>query len=309
MSAVLLDALLSHCPDIEPVLDALCWPGSSVPETERVESLAALIKELIHKPLPEPVRSRLALRLQAVVWDQCVPLLKSLSSESISSHGRQQVLHAVCGLLGVCVGQCSVDSLEKLVTVALPAFSPPDSDVDQPHLDLDVATELLGVLLSSQKISESPPLALRALSCTLSSVKEVSEAQASKIIVRIWFASLKSSTEERRADVLQHIWEDLLGWHERQHTAAVTARALLCLTALSDHLFSTWERNTPIQGQEWRPKPDPRESRAFFGVVQAGLQHRDNVSRKRALYLLKRCVSLAEVVDAAVCVRDPGGFG
>ncbi|XP_036439227.1 probable methyltransferase TARBP1 [Colossoma macropomum] len=301
-SSLLLSALLSRCPDVEPVFEALRWPGSALPEPERVESVSALVGELIRSGERS---ERLAIRLQALIWDQCVPLLKTISRQDPQSRQSGQLLPAVCALLGLCVGQSSADTLRDLAALALPALSPPEGDEEQLHLDLDVAVELMAVLLSSQRISESPSLALRSLSCTLSSIKRLSEAQASKIIIRICFTSLKSSSEERRADVLQHIWEDLLGWHEREDTAAVTARALLCLTALSDHLFSTWEQKTSIKDQNCRPKPDPRESRAFFRVIQAGLQHRDSVSRKRALYLLKRCVALSEALDAAVGVSEP----
>ncbi|XP_037388864.1 probable methyltransferase TARBP1 [Pygocentrus nattereri] len=298
-SSLLLSALLSRCPDVEPVFEALLWPGSALPEPERVESVTALVAELIRSGERS---ERLSVRLQALIWDQCVPLLKTMSKQEPQS---RQLLPAVCALLGLCVGQSSADSLRDLAELALPALSPPEGDGEQLHLDLDVAVEVMAVLLSSQRISESPSLALWSLSCTLSSIKRLSEAQASKVIVRLWFTSLKSSSEERRVDVLQHVWEDLLSWHEREDFAAVTAQALLCLTALSDHLFSTWGQKTPIKDQNCRLKPDPRESRAFFRVIQAGLQHRDGVSRKRALYLLKRCVTLSEELDAAVGVSEP----
>ncbi|XP_066515333.1 probable methyltransferase TARBP1 [Hoplias malabaricus] len=310
MSSLLLNALLSRCPDIDQVIDTLCWPGASRPERERVESLATLLGELQKSPsgISEQckTRERLVYRAQSVLWDQCVPLLKLLSRDNVSSQeGSAQnpesrdMLSAVCGLLRVCISQSPTETLDKIADMALVAFTVPESE-DKEQLDVDTATEVMAVLLC-QTPHCSSSLAGKSLSCSLCSVKELSEAQVSKIIVRMWFTALKWSSEEDKAGLLQRVWENLLRWRESED-ATVTARALLCLTALSDHLFFPLERKTATKDQQCRLKPDPRESQAFFRLVQSGLKHRDNVSRKRALYLLKRCVSLCEDMDEDVCV-------
>ncbi|XP_072526163.1 probable methyltransferase TARBP1 [Salminus brasiliensis] len=318
-SSVLLNALISQVPDLDQLLDTLSWTGSTWPQVERVESLTALLVELLHHPQPSSggcgqskTRGQLVSRVQSVIWDQCVPLLRRIPSEKKSSleegsppkAGGKELLHAVCGLLGVCLRQCPPDCLERVASIALPAFSQPDQD----HLDIDISIEVLAVLLSVISDS-STPLAMDLLSCTLAGVKELSEAQASKIVVRLWFTALKA--QERRSELLQIIWRGLLSWYEREEdgdadaAAGVTARVLLCLTALSDHLFFTPEQKTWIKEQQWVLQPDPRESQAFFRVVQAGLKHRDNVSRRRALFLLKRCVSMSEEMKTEVCLGEP----
>lgn len=301
MSSFLIKALLSQCTDVDRVLEGLCWSGSSWPEPERVESLSALIEELILRPSPEDLQQVKSSRLQEVVWDQCVPLLRAISSQSVSSQQHSEIrrmLNAVCGLLGVCVSQCEADVVEKIANITFSAFCNERSGDKEEHLDIDIAVEVLAVLLAD--ISHGPSLATKALSCTLSSIKELSEAQVSKVIVRVWFTALRCATQEK---LLQHIWEDLLNWHEdgAEVDDAVSSRVLLCLTAVSDHVFNPLE-------QKHQLSPDPLECQAFFRVIQAGLEHRDNVSRKRALYLLKRCVSVSKEVHAGVGEPGESGF-
>lgn len=307
MSTFLMKALVSECHDIERTLDMLCWPSCSWPEVERVEALALFIKELVLKSNSSEefcngfkTKEHFILKLESVIWNHCVPLLKMISTENITSREesagqcekRKPMLHATCALLMVCVKECQTSSLEKIASFALPTLTESgDRNSDTQQLDIEVAIEVLAVLLSSSNAA----LTKKSLSCTLSSVKEISDTWVSKIIVRIWFTCLNSSNKDTQLDIISYFWGDLLEWHEQDGTEWATARLLLCLTSLSDYLFSLEQRG-----------PNPEMSLRFFRVVQAGLVHKDNVSRKRALYLLNRCVSLAEIRNTDINVYETG---
>ncbi|XP_062864262.1 probable methyltransferase TARBP1 [Trichomycterus rosablanca] len=285
MSSFLIRSLMSHCPDVDQTLEELCWSGSSMPDPERIEALGLFLREMSSRSQER------SCQVEPVLWNQCVPLLKMLSSDGVVHHARRkEMLQAACDLLGVCVRQCEADVLEKIADIALPALDL--SEKSEKILDVDVALEVLSVLLSC--CSSNPGLLMRSISCTLTSLKELPDPLVSKVIIRVWFPTFKTSGEATRGDLLQHIWTDLLGWYEQQDTDAGTPRVLVCLTALSDHLFA------PGDGQEAWNGPDPCADQAFFRMLQAGLVDPDGLSRKRALYLLKRCVSLAEGRNAHV---------
>ncbi|XP_060720416.1 probable methyltransferase TARBP1 [Tachysurus vachellii] len=311
MSAFLVKALVSQCQDIERTLDMFCWPSLSWPEVENVEALGLFIKELVFKSHSSPdvfnrliTKERFVYKVQSIIWDRCVPLLKMISSENIISREesgaqgggeRKQLLQATCALLMICVKECEMDSMENIAGFVLPVLSGKGDSNGDAQLDVDVAIEVLAELLSG--VSTDSVLVKKSLSCTLCTVKELSDARVSKIVVRIWFTCLKSSSKETQEDILCYLWVNLLEWYEQEGTEVVTSRLLLCLTALSDFLFSLEQRRT-----------SPEKSHTFFKVVQSGLVHKDNMSRKRALYLLNRCVSLAEARNADINVCDTGFF-
>lgn len=279
MSHFLINTLLSQYPDPENLINNLCWPSSSRPEIEKIEALTVLIKELSNKSQEE----RFICKVQSVIWDQCMPLLKMISS---ADDGGKDLLSSVCGLFAVCVSTCQADDVSEQVSHGLlqVLMTRDDGNNETGRFDVDVAIEVTAVLLSN--ISYHRDIISRTLSCTLCCVKDLSDSIVSKIIVRIWFTILKSCHKEVESEVLHQIWEDLLSWHQRDQTEPVSARVLLCLTALSDHLYSL---------ETSQNRPDPRRSQRFFRAIQAGLTHKDSVTRKRALYLLTRCVALAEI--------------
>lgn len=308
MSTFLINILVPQCDDIERTMDMLCWPSFSWPEVERVEALGLFIGQLqSFSSAPKSfngfkTKERFVCKVESVLWNHCIPLLKMISSENITSPEqsvrqggkRKEMLHATCALLMVCVKVCQTDSLDKIANFVLPALSERgDPNGDTQQLDIDVAIEVLAVLLSG--VSPNTTLTKKSLSCTLCSVKELSDTWVSKIIVRIWFTCLNSSNKEMQSDIISYLWGDLLDWYEQESTEVVTARLLLCLTSLSEFLFSLDQRG-----------PNPEMSHSFFRVVQAGLVHKDSVSRKRALYLLNRCVSLAETRNANMNMCETG---
>ncbi|XP_043111984.1 probable methyltransferase TARBP1 isoform X2 [Puntigrus tetrazona] len=279
MSNFLINTLLSRYPDPEDLFSTLCWPSTARPDAEKIEALTVLIRELSNKSREE----RFNCKVQSVIWNQCMPLLQTISS---ADDGGKDLLSAVCGLFAACVSTCQTpDVPEKVSRVLLPVLTAKDDgNHEASRFDMDVAIEVTAVLLSS--ISYDRDIISRTLFCTLCCAKDLSDSIISKIIVRIWFTILKSCDKDTESEVLHQIWDDLLSWHQRDQTESVSARVLLCLTALSDHLYSSETSQT---------RPDPRRSQRFLRAIQAGLTHKDSVTRKRALYLLTRCVALAEI--------------
>ncbi|XP_061083449.1 probable methyltransferase TARBP1 [Conger conger] len=324
MSSVLINALLSNCPDPETVLSKLYFTTDVWPEIERVEALTTLIDTVGKLPgygeeskgdtvrarasaAAAAKRERFLANVQNVIWNQCLPLLykppeenKSLQSDQATGHTKE-LFNALCGLLGVCVGLCDTEVSGRLVSIILPVLDVPEGTLEgKDLLSVDVAVEVLAVVLPA--VSSDRQLTARILSSALSCIRTRSDAQVSKAVVRVLFTVLDSCGDgARRADVLAQIWSELRDRYAGDGSATVTGRVLLCLTALSDYLFPS---DKPSRQTLPAVEADPRLSSEFWGIIQGGLTHRDNLTRKRALYLLKRCVMLSEE-DAVEFCCDP----
>ncbi|XP_035257004.1 probable methyltransferase TARBP1 [Anguilla anguilla] len=321
MSSVLINALLSNCPDPEIVLSKLYFTTDSWPEIERVEALTTLIDTVGKLPdygeesngdkpracnsaAAAVKRERFVTNVQNVIWNQCLPLLYKLPNENETLQSdpttgtSKELLNALYGLLAVCVGLCGTEVPGRLVNIILPVLDVSEGTLEgKTLLSVDVAIEVLAVVLPA--VSSDNQLTARILSSAFNCIKTRSDTQVSKTVVRVLFTVLNSCSDgERRADVLRRIWCDLRTWHASDSSATVTARTLLCLTALSDYLFPP-DRPTlhPVEA-------DPRLSSQFWKIIQEGLTHRDNLARKRALYLLKRCVMISEDDRVEFCC-DP----
>ncbi|KAJ8359784.1 hypothetical protein SKAU_G00163090 [Synaphobranchus kaupii] len=313
MSSVLINALLSNCPDPEIVLSKLYFTTDTWPEIERVEALTTLIDTVGKLPdygeesngdkvkacsvTAAVTRERFLCNVQDVIWNQCLPLLYKLPDENESSQSdratgnTKELLNALYGLLGVCVGLCGTEVSGRLVSIILPVLDVPEGSMEgKKRLSVDVAIEVLAVVLPA--VSSDKQLTARILSSACSCIKTRSDTQVSKTVVRVLFTVLNGCSDgESRADVLRLIWSDVRTWHASDSAVTVTARALLCLTALSDYLFPPDKPSRPTLPTV---EADPRLSSQFWKIIQDGLKHRDNLARKRALYLLKRCVMLSE---------------
>ncbi|XP_072247257.1 probable methyltransferase TARBP1 isoform X1 [Leuresthes tenuis] len=295
MYSVLIDAVLSSSPDYDLLFESLSWPSDSWPETERVEALTALIEGL--GPLLADTDSTLLTgvkrrciqeKIESVVWTKCLPFLSRISAEAGEGARCRESTFAVCRLLGVCVALCAEAVWRRAALSILQSFQPSEEDLPgSGRLSVEVATEVIAALIPF--ISADEQLALNTLSSALSSIRSLPDAIVSKIIVRILLTLLNCCSVEMSNSICQSTLDDLCGWHSADRTPAVTERTLLCLTALSDHLLKP--TNPPSSGL---CKPDPRLCPQFWRIIQDGLIHRDGVSRKRALYLLKRCAVLSE---------------
>uniref|UniRef100_A0AAZ3R832 tRNA (guanosine(18)-2'-O)-methyltransferase TARBP1 n=1 Tax=Oncorhynchus tshawytscha TaxID=74940 RepID=A0AAZ3R832_ONCTS len=327
MSSILINALLSSCHDPDTLFNTLRWPTDSWPDTERVEALTTFIDGIGKLPQSDTSddgdkvafsiakRDIFLRKVESIIWTQCLPLLLKVSNGDGACKGkrvpdgRAEITIAVCRLLSVCINTlCDTAVSGRVARAVLPSFQLPDGETEEElpgqgegRLGIDVAIEALSVILPA--LSSNEELTTSILSSALSCIKTLPDALVSKITVRLIFTLLNCYSEDGIASKLRFILEDLCSWHKSDSSntdsPVVTERALLCLTTLSDYLFSPakLQQHTLPQSLSYT-RPDPRRSLQFWRILQDGLTHKDNVSRKRALYLLKRCVALSE--DEAV---------
>ncbi|XP_034538056.1 probable methyltransferase TARBP1 [Notolabrus celidotus] len=295
MNSVLINAVLSGSPDCCLLLESLSWPGDLWPGTERVEALTAFIECLGASLLTDSHtvqfsaanKKSITDKIESVLWTKCLPLFSRIPAE-----GCRESISAACRLVSTCVPLCDEAVPGKVALSVLPSLQlSEEEDLLSPgRLSVEVASEVIAAVLPALSVDEH--LTLKVLTSALSCVKTLPDALVSKITVRLLLAVLNCSSGARLQSILRLIFEDLCSWHSTCRTAVVTERTLLCLTALSDHLLKPHSFLSSSSSSSC--DPDPRLSLHFWRMVQDGLTHRDSVSRKRALYLLKMCVALSE---------------
>lgn len=301
MHSVLINALLSSSPDYDRLFKALSWPRESWPERERVEALAAFVEGLGavwagSASVAAPHRRCIQDQIESVLLTRCLPLLYRMSAESGGDVRCRESSAAVCRLVAVCVPLCDGTVRQRVALSVLPSLQPSDEELPSPgRLSVEVASEVVAALVPW--LSADAQLTLTVLSSALSCVKTLPDALVPKITVRLLLPLLDGGA--RSASLVGLVLDDLCGWHSADRSPVVTERALLCLTAVSDHL---------LKPNACSESSDPRLSLRFWRMVQDGLIHRDNVSRKRALYLLKRCVARSEE-EGLDCPLSPSGGG
>ncbi|XP_074532568.1 tRNA (guanosine(18)-2'-O)-methyltransferase TARBP1 [Halichoeres trimaculatus] len=289
MNSVLIHAVLSGSPDCGLLLESLSWHSDSWPETERVEALTAFI-ECLGPVLNDPDTVRFSAankksikdKIELLLWTKCLPLLSRISSEASGGARCRESTAATCRLVSVCLPLCELSVPGKVALSLLPSLQLSEEEVfTTERLSVEIASEVIAAILPFLSTDEQLTVLTAALTC----VKTLPDALVSKITVRLLLTTLNCNSGKRLKSTLTLILEDLCSWHSTYRSAVVTERALLCLTALSDHLLKPSSSSRD---------PDPRLSLHFWRIVQDGLTHRDSVSRKRAFYLLKMCVALSE---------------
>ncbi|XP_054455903.1 probable methyltransferase TARBP1 [Anoplopoma fimbria] len=298
MYSVLINAVLSSSPDYDLLFQSLTWHSDSWPGTERVEALTAFIEGLgpilaeSDTTLSAAKRRSITDQIDSVIWTQCLPLLSRISAEAGVGMRCRESTAAACRLVSVCVPLCDAAVPGRVARSVLPSLQQCGEDAAGPgRLSVEVASEVMAALVPS--LSADEQLTLSALSSALSCIKTLPDALVSKIIVRLLLTVLNCCSGPRLTSILRLILDDMCSWHSTDPTHVVTERTLLCLTALSDHLLKP--HSIPSSSSSSSScELDPRLSVQFWRIVQDGLTHRDSVSRKRALYLLKMCVALSE---------------
>uniref|UniRef100_A0A3Q3WMJ0 tRNA (guanosine(18)-2'-O)-methyltransferase TARBP1 n=1 Tax=Mola mola TaxID=94237 RepID=A0A3Q3WMJ0_MOLML len=301
MYSVLMNAVLSSSPDHGLLLDALSWPGDSWPGTERLEALTAFIEALVPlmndsdtTQLTDAKRRSIQEKIHSVIWTLCLPLLSRISAGE--GMQRRENTAAACRLVSACVRLCDETVPGRLVLSVLPSLQLSEEEPSGPgRLSAEVACEVMAALIPSLSASEQ----LTLMTSALSGIKTVPDALVSKITARLLLPLTNCSSSSAGSEsILQLILSDLCDWHSSHRTSVVTERTLLCLTAMSDHLLTAPAHSFPSTC-------DPRLSVQFWRMVQDGLTHRDSVSRKRALYLLRKCLVLSEEegVDCEILFR------
>ncbi|XP_062286493.1 probable methyltransferase TARBP1 [Scomber scombrus] len=297
MNSVLIHAVLSSSPDYDVLFKSLSWPAGTWPENEQtealtvfIEGLGALLSNSKTTYFTDEKKRLIKDQIEAVIWTQGLPLLARISAESESVRCRESTA-AACRLLSVCVPLCDAAVAGRVAQSVLPSLQLSEEELPGVgRLSMEVASEVIAAVIPSLLGDEQ--LTVTTLSTALSCIKTLPDALVSKITVRLLLTLLSCCRSERLGSILKLILDDMCSWHSTDRTPAITERGLLCLTALSDHLLKSHGLQSSSSSSS--SVPDPRLSLQFWRMVQDGLTHRDSVSRKRALYLLKRCVALSE---------------
>ncbi|XP_026212439.1 probable methyltransferase TARBP1 isoform X2 [Anabas testudineus] len=297
MHSVLINAFLSSSPDYERLFESLSWSSESWPDKERIEALTAFIEglgpalaESDTAPFTAAKRRCIQDQIESVIVTRCLPLLWRISAESGGGARCRETTAAVCRLVSACVPLCDEAVPGRMALSVLPALQSEEDSPGPGRLSAEVASEVMAALIPS--LSADEQLTLTTLSSALSCIKTLPDALISKITVRLLMTLLNSSRGARLKTIVRSVLDDLCSWHASHRTPVVAERALLCLTALSGHLLTP--NSVPSASSASPCEHDPRLSLQFWRIVQDGLTHRDSVPRKRALYLLKRCVALSE---------------
>lgn len=312
MHSVLINAFLSSSPDFDRLFESLSWSSETWPEKERVEALTAFIEGLgpvmtdcDTAPFTAAKRRCIQDKIESVILTQCLPLLSRISAESSEGVRCRESTAAVCRLVSACVPLCDKAVPGRVALSVLSSLQLSEEELPGPgRLSVEVASEVMAALIPS--LSDDEQLTLTTLSSALSCIKTLPDALSSKITVRLLLTPLNSGSGARLKRIVQLVLDDLCSWHATDRTPVVTERALLCLTALSDHLLKP--NSMPSDSSASPCESDPRLYFQFWRIVQDGLTHRDSLSRKRALYLLKRCVVLSEE-EGLDCPLSPSEKG
>lgn len=305
MYSILMNAVLSSAPDYECLFESLSWSGDSWPGTERVDALTAFINALGYSMasgdatrFTDANRNLIKEKIHFVIWQQCLPMFSTLSANINDGMRQRENIASACRLLSACVPLCDESVSESLALSVLPSLAMSEGEVPGPgRLSVEVACEVMAALTPS--LWKSERLTLSILSSALSCIRTLPDALVSKIMTRLLLPLLGCSSDETLGGILKSILNDLCSWYSTERSPVVTERTLLCLTILSDHI---------MKPQSFTSCSDPRLSPQFWMIVQDGLMHRDSVSRKRALYLLKKCLALSED-NGVECPLSTSGDG
>lgn len=295
MSSILIEAVLSCAPDYGLLLASLSWPEDSWPETERLDALTALVEGLsasMGKTNASAAnRQTVTQKLNSILWTRCLPLLHRISAEADGGVKYRESTAAVCRLVSACLPLCDDTVASRLARSVLPSLQHqhqqqhPEEGGPVPALQVEIACEVMAAVIPHLAADEN--LSVTTVTSALCCIKTLPDPLLSKVTGRLLLPLLQSCREAKLEIFLSLVLEQLCDWHSAVPTPVTSQRALLCLTVLSDLLLGPHRfAASPCSG--------PRSRRQFWKIVQGGLTHADCVSRKRALYLLKRCVALSE---------------
>uniref|UniRef100_A0A4W3JS87 tRNA (guanosine(18)-2'-O)-methyltransferase TARBP1 n=2 Tax=Callorhinchus milii TaxID=7868 RepID=A0A4W3JS87_CALMI len=260
--------------------------------------------------------------LREVASGRCLPLLQRLrvsgsggSGDALrdserggpEERGRGRLVHSLCALLSGCcreaapsltgdiarlaLGDVRAHSEERSAGAAGESGAGPRAPV---YSDVHVAVEVLAsVAPLLPRLPEGLELRDRVLSAVLTAVRAGDEGLASRAAARVIPALLATGVP------LERLWDEVKSCEGPTGGPGAGCRRLLLLSSLSDHLFPPH--------RDGREAPDLRRCPEFWRVLQRGLVHRDNVSRKRAVYLLKRAVDVSRTLRGNVCPENESG--
>ncbi|KAM4694264.1 putative methyltransferase TARBP1 [Discoglossus pictus] len=310
MELALAESLLSHCEDHATLIDELSsWDtlcGISPPTVKSLEVLHLVLGRLAARG---DSQKRLTPAITRLALGRCLPLLTTLredSSQRLAAGEVTRVVRIVCGVLSRCadiVGyevalpacHAALSSLEtycpEWAMTRMERSAGPGLPVNKRILVKDTLVETslpsLDIELRVEDIIEVlaavvPTLVL--LGCTI----EVEHVVETAVVV------LREGSDEaanlvcgrllpclgEHINVLKLIWMEIVENKVLANRSEIClSRKLLVLSTLSDQLFSKESPHLPC---------DSWCSIGFWRSVQDGLNSPDSLTRKRAVYLLKR---------------------
>uniref|UniRef100_A0A4W3JQ62 tRNA (guanosine(18)-2'-O)-methyltransferase TARBP1 n=1 Tax=Callorhinchus milii TaxID=7868 RepID=A0A4W3JQ62_CALMI len=239
--------------------------------------------------------------LREVASGRCLPLLQRLrvsgsggSGDALrdserggpEERGRGRLVHSLCALLSGCCREAAPSLTGDIARLAL-------GDVRAHSEERSAGAVLASVAPLLPRLPEGLELRDRVLSAVLTAVRAGDEGLASRAAARVIPALLATGVP------LERLWDEVKSCEGPTGGPGAGCRRLLLLSSLSDHLFPPH--------RDGREAPDLRRCPEFWRVLQRGLVHRDNVSRKRAVYLLKRAVDVSRTLRGNVCPENESG--
>nr|XP_032804295.1 probable methyltransferase TARBP1 isoform X3 [Petromyzon marinus] len=277
-------------------------------------------------------------------WSWTEPLPQGDCEVVARRQTQKRLLHLLCRLLARCLRLCGDASGELVVARCVSDIHAhndekasgwaPRGDAGVPlggsggtaadgggveTLDVHVAVELLCYVVRSLGPRAVSGATVRVVSQALA-VSE--EALATRALSRLVPALLAAQRDrEAAAALLRTLWGDLAEKRldDTARSPSSVSRALLFLCTMSDCVLPTsdpqGERSPKAAqggGEDQATAPDARPqglvdlrtSAAFWRTLQDGLRHAVPLSRKRAVFLLKRAVDVSESLSRDVTCSD-----
>ncbi|KAG8444525.1 hypothetical protein GDO86_009620 [Hymenochirus boettgeri] len=285
MEPLLVDTLLSHCRDSATLITELSsWnlTGVSPPTIESLEFLRLVLAALSTRkdtsdwaPLIKSVTD--------LAVSRCVPLLISLRDGGFPS--RRGVAVPVCQSALSCLALHGID-----IGTSTSARAEPFRYSDVREMAVTEAIEIVGALFPT----------LESLGCTY----EV------ETVIGLVVHLLKEGTDETSNLVcgrlvpvigtssrsLKMLWQCLMDAKGVKDEICLRRR-LLVLSTLAEYLFKMESEVNPLE--YWH-------CNSYWASVQDGLCNPDGLTRKRAVYLLKRAIDFCQECGAGVECRADG---
>ncbi|XP_078085623.1 tRNA (guanosine(18)-2'-O)-methyltransferase TARBP1 isoform X2 [Mustelus asterias] len=298
------------CPSTLWGLCRWCREGedSGPPDADRVDMLRLLVETLgpggqceSRGPAAQPADLPSCLRDLAAGW--CLPLLRGLRLEGPGGQFQEpgrRLVHSLCALLQACCRQAPPALLQDIAASSLRelrsytrergragSLGGREEPQSPEYSDIQVAIEVLvktAPLLQERGIGTEELLPL-----TLSALKVGEDSVASRMVTGLIPALLpKPGSSLHKSLTIQHIWDGVKLWGK----SGSVSRLLLLLSSLPPHLLLCTGERSPL---------DLRTCPEFWEVVQRGLVQPDSLSRKRAMYLLKRAVDASNTLKSEIC--------
>ncbi|CAH1262094.1 TARBP1 [Branchiostoma lanceolatum] len=305
MDSILLKLLQreSAVSPVQLIQNLLKEPSCSL--DDRIEALNSLCS-VLESDAPGCQHDQVLTVCEEVINTICIPSLKAVNTSRVGKtkdSSQPQRLHAACELLIRCLGLSGphstelIDSVALLIDASLRTYCEEQRlGYDSDHkdvLDVKTAVEVMNYLLKHESNLSThhkfeTQLFPRVLD-TLEHSRFYTEGTSSRVVGILLPKFL--SNVDRYQERISAIWYLLLRLKTGGHDAVEKAFLLLC--GLADHFFGgTCSFDVTSQGE-------------FWALLQVGLLTGTNaVTRKRAMYLLKRAIDTISRCDRTVTCAD-----